>query len=92
MKKSNSLIDTASNTSSSNSVSQIFDSFLTCDIVWLMYQLINMFFESQETNIKYFEQPFRPINTFMITFECMIGNTKSEKVCYLLLVHEYLAK
>ena len=82
-----------SNTYSSSSQSQLFDSFGMQDVVWLMYQLVLIFFENQEVNALYFQQTFRPLKVFFIIFECMAScNSKFERVKYLSLVHNYLAK
>lgn len=60
-----------------------------------MHQLLLMFFENHYANLKYFQIAYRPLKAFCILFECMVAsgvNSKSERVQYLSLVHQYLAK
>lgn len=91
-KEKRSSISSCSNTLSSSSQSQFCDSNTLHDIVWMMYQLISMFFDNHEANLKYFIEKFRPVKVFMIIFYCMSNNTKLERIRYISLAHAYLAK
>lgn len=84
----------ASNTrsSASNSASNQNDQLVLQETVWLMSQILTIFFDNNESNLKYFEHEFKPSKAIKIIFECMVHNTKREKITYLILVHKYLAK
>ncbi len=53
-----------------------------------MYQLITIFFDTEQFK---FEIQFKPIKSFLIIFNLM-DNSKSEKIEFIALVHDYLAK
>jgi hypothetical protein len=53
-----------------------------------MYQLITIFFDSEQFK---FEVQFKPIKSFIIIFNTM-SNPNNEKVEFISLAHDYLAK
>jgi hypothetical protein len=53
-----------------------------------MYQLITIFFDNEQFK---FEVQFKPIKSFIIIFNLM-NNSNNEKIEYISLVHDYLAK
>lgn len=61
------------------------------ETVWLMYQLILIFFDNNDFSFKFSTQ-FKPLKTFMIIFDSMLNNPKSERIEFVQSAHEYLAK
>lgn len=78
--------------SASNSGSNQNDQLVLQESVWLMSQIITIFFDNNEANLKYYELDFKPSKALKIVFECMAQNTKRDKITYLVLIHKYLAK
>ena len=79
--------DTSSN---SNSVYPSGDQLVIHETVWLMYQLISIFYDNSETDSRY--EQYKPIKPFVILFDCMFDHSKSDRIDYISSIHEYLAK
>ena len=47
----------------------------------------SIFFDNTEANAKYFELEYKPTKSFKIVFECMINNSKKEKITYNVIIH-----
>ena len=92
LNKANTQTSSTRSSSASNSGSNQNDQLALQETIWLMSQLMSIYFDSNETNPKFFEVDFKPTKTFKIVFECMANNSKREKVTYISLVHQYLAK
>ena len=60
--------------------------------VWLMYQLIFIFYESSSHVIKSQCAQFKPISPFMIIYENMSSHGKRERIKFIAIAHEYLAR
>lgn len=83
---------TNTRSSASNSGSNQTDQLVLQETIWLMSQLISIFFDNTEANAKYFELEYKPTKSFKIVFECMVNNSKKEKITYISLIHKYLSK
>lgn len=62
------------------------------ELVWLMYQLIAIYFDNNQDLALKLDLKQKPLTTFVIIFELMCDNELSERTEYLSLVHEYLAR
>ena len=64
------------------------------ELVWLMYKLVALFLDTNNSNNNNNSNNvlFRPLPAIQILFECMSANDAKQKVQFISLMHNFLAK
>lgn len=62
------------------------------EFVWLMHQIISIYFDNNHDLALKLNLVYKPLTTFMIVFDLMVDSDDSDKTEYLTLVHDYLAR
>lgn len=62
------------------------------ELVWLMYQLISIYYDHNNDLALKLDLQKKPIGMFKILFDLMVDIDESDRTEYLTLIHDYLAR